>query len=297
MKFFSFVWHKLGSIHLTVVLCLLLTADLTVGYICLNRRTFLFSPLNDIGLGPWIKTYGVSNLAHTLWFFILLILLALLCINTFICTTDRVVSLMAKRANFSRRRLIFKFAPHIMHYAMIVILVGYLCSYLFAQVLDTRTLIPGVPFALPGTNTRITLIQLDSVYYQTDRLPAFEKRVLRPRAKLLISDGEHRRSVVLGCMRPLRCKGYGIFLKDFEPKMKEGGMNRRERVDLIVRKDPGVGLYLAGLLLFTIGLVMYLTEWAIYRKPDNRKISLYIDTVNNELQPVNYEPRTVNREP
>ena len=47
-------------------------------------------------------------------------------------------------------------------------------------------------------------------------------------------------------------------------------MNRRVRVDLIVRKDPGVGLYLVGLLLFTIGLAMYLTEWAFYRKPTAR---------------------------
>ena len=208
MKFFSFLWQKLGSIHFTVVLCLLLTTDLTVGYVCLNRRTSLFSPLNDIGLAPWINTYGVNNLTHTFWFFLLLVLLTLLCINTFICTTDRVVSLMAKRANFDRRRLIFKFAPHIMHYAMIVILIGYLCSYLFAQVLDTRTLVPGVPLALPGTNARITLMELDSVYYHSDRLPAFEKRVLRPRARLMVSDGEHRRSVVLGCMQPLRYRGY-----------------------------------------------------------------------------------------
>lgn len=270
MNMIRLVWSKLGSIHLTVILCLLLTVDLTVGYICLDRRTILFAPLNDIGLATWIQTYGKHNLTYTLWFFILLGLLTLLCINTFVCTTDRVVSLIARRNRFSGRRLFFKFAPHIMHYAMIVILVGYLCSYLFAKVLDSRTLIPGVPIGLPGTHAQISLIEMDSVYYRGDRLPAFKNRVLRPRARVQLVDGDRTQTAVLGCNRPLRFKGYSIFLKDFAPKKKGGAMNRRVRVDLSIRKDPGVRLYLAGIFLFTAGLAMYLTEWAMFHKVGSR---------------------------
>ncbi|WP_419658723.1 hypothetical protein Dvar_75630 [Desulfosarcina variabilis str. Montpellier] len=260
------VWNKLGSIHLTVILCLLLTADLTIGYICLNRRTILFAPLNDIGLATWIQTYGKSNLVYTMWFFVLLGLLTLLCVNTFVCTTDRVVSLIARRRHFRPRRLFFKFAPHIMHYAMIIILGGYLCSYLFSQVLITRTLIPDVPFNLPGTDARITLIELDPLYYKGDRLPAFEDRVLQPRAKLQIMDGDRQQSAMLTYNRPLRCHGYSMFLKDFNPKRKDGGMNRKVRIDLTIRKDPGVILYLAGIILFTVGMAMYLAEWMAVRK-------------------------------
>ena len=260
------VWNKLGSIHLTVILCLLLTVDLTIGYICLNRRTILFAPLNDIGLFTWIQTYGKSNLVYTMWFFVLLGLLTLLCVNTFVCTTDRVVSLIARRRHFSPRRLLFKFAPHIMHYAMIIILGGYLCSYLFSQVLVTRTLIPGVPFNLPGTDARITLIELDPRYYKGDRLPAFENRVLQPRAKLEIMDGDRQQSAILNYNQPLRCHGYSMFLKDFNPKRKDGGMNRKVRIDLTIRKDPGVKLYLAGIILFTVGMTMYLAEWVVVRK-------------------------------
>lgn len=268
------IWSKLGSIHLTVILCLLLAIDLTIGYICLNRRTILFAPLNDIGLATWIQTYGKYNLVYTMWFFVLLGLLTLLCVNTFVCTTDRVASLINRRRHFTPGRLLFKFAPHIMHYAMIVILSGYLCSYLFAQVLVSRTLIPGVPFNLPGTDARIILVELDPLYYEGDRLPAYENRVLQPRAKLRIADGNQQQSALLNFNRPLRCHGYSIFLKDFNPKRKDGGMNRKVRVDLTVRKDPGVKLYLAGIVLFTVGLGMYLIECMGLRKVTSKPLMM-----------------------
>ncbi|WP_231717158.1 hypothetical protein [Desulfosarcina ovata] len=257
----SRLWHKLGSIHLTVGVCLALTADLAVGYACLNRKTFIFQPLNDIGLASWIQTYGRHHFIHTAWFFILLGLLTLLAINTLVCTTQRMVWLVARRRHFRWYRFVFKLAPHIMHYALIVILTGYLCSYLFAQVLDVRTLIPGVAISLPGNSSaRIVMTDFEPVYYEADRLPAFKGRVLSPRAILQLIDASGQRRAVLTATRPLRFNGYGIFLKDFSPKKKDGGMNRCVRVDITIRNDPGVRLYLAGILLFSLGLAMYLME-------------------------------------
>ena len=55
-------------------------------------------------------------------------LLALLAINTFVCTTNRVVQLLAAKGSAGRMRLALKLAPHIMHYGLIVILAGYLAS-------------------------------------------------------------------------------------------------------------------------------------------------------------------------
>ena len=262
----KWIWDKLGSIHLTVVLCLLLTADLAWGYICLNRHTSLFRPLNDIGLVTWLGTYGRHNVAQTAWFFVLLGLLGLLCVNTFVCTTERVLWLVKRRHRFGPRRMLFKFAPHIMHYAMIVILAGYLCSYLFSQVLDTRTLVPGKTMTLPGTQLQITFTGFDPEYYQGDRLPAFKNRVLHPNAGLLLSDGQHRQSKTLSLNRPVRFNGYLIVLKSFSPKKSSGSMSRRQRISLSIRKDPGVRFYLAGVVLFTLGLLIYLIDWMTPKK-------------------------------
>jgi hypothetical protein len=263
---FKLIWHMLGSIHLTVVLCLMLTVDLAYGYICLNRNTHLFAPLNELGLTTWLATYGSHNLTYTAWFYLLLGLLTLLGVNTFVCTTDRVVGLIQRRKHFTGKRFFFKFAPHVMHYALIIILAGYLSSYLFAQVLDTRTLIIGTSMGLPGTNAKIALTSFEPEYYKDDRLPAFKDRVLKPKVFLRLFEENKQQTALLTCNHPIAFKGYSIFLKDFAPKLKSGGMNPRVRVDLIIRKDPGVQLYLAGILLFTAGLVMYLAEWGLVKK-------------------------------
>jgi hypothetical protein len=222
--------------------------------------------LNDIGLATWLHTYGRHNLAHTAWFLMLLALLALLCVNTFVCTTERVSWLVRKRERFGARRLLFKFAPHVMHYAMIVILAGYLCSYLFSQVLDTRTLVPGKSMTLPGTQAQITFSTFNPLYYHGDRLPAFKNRVMRPNAGLQLTDGEYRQFKVLSLNKPVWFKGYHIVLKSFSPKNKGGSMGKRVRISLSIRKDPGVWLYLTGVVLFTLGLFIYLFEWIIPKK-------------------------------
>jgi hypothetical protein len=258
-------WHKLGGIRLTVILCLLLMADLVWGYFCLKDRALLFAPLNDIGLIAWGRTYGRSHPMHTLWFFILLGLLALFCLNTFICTTDRMAVLLGRNTRMGARRLFFKLAPHLMHYALVLILTGYLSSYLFARVLDSRTLVPGSSMVLPDTAAQIAFVDFDPIYYRGRGRPAFENRVLQPRAHLSLTEGGIHRNAVLSLNQPVWFKGYGIFLKDFAPQTKMGGMSRRPRIDVSIRKDPGVRLYLAGILLFTAGLAVYLAEWIFYK--------------------------------
>ncbi|MFH0727802.1 MAG: hypothetical protein V2B19_15855 [Pseudomonadota bacterium] len=262
---FSFIWKKAGSIQLTVMLCLSLTADLTWGYVCLSRHTHLFSPLGDIGLMAWIETYGRYNPVYTVWFFILLGLLALLCVNTFVCTTDRVLLLLRSGAHFTRQRFFFKFAPHVMHYAMIVILLGYLCSYLFSEVLPRQSLVPGASLALPDTTAKIRFMSFEPEYYRGERLAFFDNWVIRPRARLEIEAGSMRQTAILSYDEPLRIKGYRLYLMDFAPK-KKGGMERRVRIDIGIRKDPGVWLYTAGMILFTLGLVLYLIDWIFLRK-------------------------------
>lgn len=259
------LWHQLGSVHLTVILCLLLALDLIWGYLCLKNRALLFAPLNDIGLPAWSATFGRHNLVHTLWFFILLGLLALLALNTFVCTTDRVAGLLERRTHLGPRRLLFKLAPHLMHYALILILTGYLSSYLFARVLDTHTLVPGASMALPVAGAHIAFDAFDPLYYQGGGLAAFKNRVLQPRARLSLTDGGFCRNAVLSLNRPVWFKGHGIFLKDFAPQTKGSGMTRLPRIDVSIRKDPGVRLYLAGILLFTAGLAAYLAEWIFFK--------------------------------
>ena len=263
------LWRKLGSIHVTVVVCLLLVIDLSVGSICLRRHTDLFQPMNDVGLWNWMQTYGLSNPAVSGWFFVLLILLTFLVINTFVCTTDRVAVLLRGHRHSSRSsrhmHLVFRLAPHVIHYAVIVMLAGYLCSYLLADVLPGRTLVPGASLSLPGTTARITYASFDPSFYTGDRLAFFNDWVIEPNIRLTLSDGKSTRSTTIAFNQPVRFNGYGIFLQDFNPR-KKGGMAPRYYIRLCLRKDPGVYFYFAGMLLFTLGLVLYLYPWLMLKR-------------------------------
>ena len=264
-SFFSVIWRRLGSINLTIILCLLLALDLTYGYICLNRNAHIFTPINDLGLTDWIKTYGQYNLNHTMWLFILIILLTVLCINSFACTTDRLIRLFKSSGSLSGLRFILGLSPHIMHYAMIIILAGYLISYIFSTVLDTRVLIPGSSMTIPGTEIKLTFDSMSPEYYEGS-IPSFEDRILKPNAKLFITEGNLSLDRLLNYNRPIMYKGYSIFLKSFRPNSKSSGMSSTQRIDLNIRTDPGVRFYMAGILLFVTGLLMYMADRFIYRE-------------------------------
>ena len=205
------------------------------------------------------------NLSHTMWLFILLILLTIFCINSFACTTDRLIRLFRSSGNFTRWRFFIGLSPHIMHYAIIIILTGYLISYTFSTILDTRVLTPGTSMVIPGTEIKITFDSISPDYYRGS-IPSFEDRILKPNARLAITEGNLCVERLLNHNSPVTYKGYSVFLKGFRPKSKSSGMSSTPRIDLNIRTDPGVRFYMAGILLFVAGLLMYLADRFIYRE-------------------------------
>lgn len=255
------IWEQTGNVKLTVGLCLALVADLAAGYFRLKGNAHLFAPMSEVGLRQWFATYGRHNLQTTAWFYILLILLAALVVNTFACTTERVIRLARSRP----RRLVFRLAPHAMHYAVILMLAGYLVSYLASQVVASCVLVPGRAVRVTGTGLRIELRTWRPEYYHYGRMPAYAGRVLRPRAELALSSGRAEKTAVLEATGPVRFGGYGIFLKNYGPKQK-GGMSSGIFLEVTIRRDPGLVFYFAGMSLFALGLVLYLYDRVVVKK-------------------------------
>jgi cytochrome c biogenesis protein ResB len=257
------IWHGLGNIHLTVIVLLLLAADLAWGFYCLKFNNVLFQPLNETGLSQWIRTYGINNLSDTIWFFLLLILLFVLCVNTFVCTTDKVALLLKNRSHYTdKTRYFLKFSVHIMHYALIIMLTGYLFSYLFSEVYPSKTLLPGGQVHLKSAGLTIFLSHLKLDYYEGQRLDYFENRVIRIAGHLKLRRKGETRCKVISCIRPVWFKGYVISIKKYAPAQK-GGMGQRTHLTLQIRKDPGLKFYFIGMGLFIIGLLMYVCQWGI----------------------------------
>lgn len=253
------IWRTLASIRLTVALCFLLTADLGLGYGSLRGNLEIFAPMSDVGLLEWARTYGAANLRPTAWFFAMTGLLALLAVNTFACTTQRVIGILTRYPK--RRELPFRLAPHLMHYAVLIVLVGDLGSYLFAASDPGRALRSGETMTLPnGATLRFERFAPETI--QGQRIDGFDGFVLRPNAHFTMRSAKDgvdggARSVILNFNEPIAVDGYGIYLAEFQPHKPGGGMGRAY-VQLIVRRDPAAVIYRFGMAVFVLGLGLYL---------------------------------------
>ena len=248
------LWRALGSIRLTVAACFLLTVDLGLGYLSLRESLEIFAPMSNVGLIEWVQTYGAANPAHATWFFVMLALLAALSVNTLVCTTERVVRILAARPAW--RELPFRLAPHLMHYAVLIILAGYLCSYLFAASDTGHALRPGESLTLPGGHAELHFHDFSPELLHGKRIDAFDGYVIKPNARVTVRSGENEYPTTLNFNAPIHVDGYGIYLSDFQPRKPGRGMGRNY-VSLIVRRDPSAIVYQLGMAVFVLGLGLY----------------------------------------
>ena len=251
------LWRALGSIQLTVALCFLLAADLGLGYLSLRENLEIFAPMSNVGLLEWINTYGAANPDHAMWFFAMLALLGGLSVNTFVCTTERVFLIL--RQHYALAELPFRLAPHLMHYAVLIILAGYGCSYLFSTSDTGRALRPGERLQIPGTEAALQFHEFAPELLKGKRVEAFDGYVIRPNAQLTIHQAGRTTPAVLNFNEPIHVAGVGIYLAEFQPRKPGGGMGR-SYINLILRRDPSAAIYRFGMLVFVLGLALYVFE-------------------------------------
>ena len=248
------IWRAAGSMDAMVALCALLTLDLGWAYFSLEKNLPIFAPMGDVGLRQWLFTYARHNLGECAWFLLMLALLVLLALNTFICTTGR-VALLIRRRNGKLRSL----GPHLMHYAVLVILLGYLLSYLLSSSYPGHALQVGASLDLPEGGGRITFLDTDPTVYRGQRLSDFNGYILDPGIRLRLEAAGEIREARLSFNSPIWFQGYDIHLIDFYPRKAAPRKSGRDfrRIKLIIRRDPSSAVYLSGLGLFFVGLLLY----------------------------------------
>lgn len=259
------LFQRLASVRLGVTIIMVLAIDLALGYFFVDGHTVIFEPLNQVGLWSWIATYGRINLVYSAWFFVFLILMVVLVMNTLCCTLLRLHRLWQHRHQ-GIRRFGFALSTHIMHLGMVIILAGYLASYSLTTVYPSITLTPEKQVNLNGTSLNLSLQEMDLPYYRGDRLPAtFIDRVITPTITVVASQGDHKRLLTLGLNKPAFFSGYSFFLQRFSPKSKSG-MTKARYIVLDIRRDPGVLLYFIGIAVFVVGMIGYIWFWQSSRR-------------------------------
>ncbi|MFZ5453865.1 MAG: cytochrome c biogenesis protein ResB [Thermodesulfobacteriota bacterium] len=261
------LWNFLGNLDLAVILLLAVSLHLLVGYFYFNAFPAVFRPLTHMMLPDWMLTVAWANLQVTWWFFTFLLLMTALGVNSFVCTTDKIAKIITNYASYPNGlRFMIRLSPHLIHYAVLVILVGHLTlvtvginSQHNILRLDSRVSLPGSPYHLQ-------LKKLDVRYYDKSAMIAYQGRAIDATADIAVADGRGRTEIIrLRFNQPCWHRGYSLHLDEFLPANKES-KRQEPYVELTIRTGPGIKIFFGGILLFLIGITFYLLQFARIRK-------------------------------
>lgn len=119
------IWRFFSSVTLTVVLAILIVIDSIWGSLIVKDNLETYRYIDQIILLPWLLKEGTRDFQITLWMFILIGLVFLFAVNTFICTVDKIYSILKNKLP------VRSFFPHIVHIGFLIALFGHLIGSLY----------------------------------------------------------------------------------------------------------------------------------------------------------------------
>lgn len=189
--------------------------------------------LNEMPLFAWL---GAAPLSASWWLWGTLVLLALLVLNTLLCSVEAV------RKRYGKSGLITLVAPQLMHAGFLLIVLAHLLSAK-GGAKQGMQLYEGSDLRFPGGGS----VVVEAIEVETDP----RGMPLDYRARVRVVEGGTARPVVVRPNGPLFHGGLGIYLKHAEPFPVP-------TVFVEIHREPGAGWALVGALLFTAGNVMLL---------------------------------------
>lgn len=226
------------SLKTTVWTLLALIGFFFIGAYMMPMHRDVFGPMNDLLLFPWIERIAAANPWQTWWFFASCAALVLLTINTIVCSIQAVIG------RWSRRDVLLRIAPQVIHVGFLFILLAHLLGagwgYRLSGFMPQGALAQGLPEgrALHLVEVRV---EVDQKGFPTDWSASV----------VLYESGVKVTSGVLGPNRPLFYKGMGVYLKNID-------FSRGPAAILMVNRDPGAVWALVGGILFMLGSAVLL---------------------------------------
>ncbi|MFQ5737036.1 MAG: cytochrome c biogenesis protein ResB [Thermodesulfobacteriota bacterium] len=138
------LWRFFASIRLTIVLAALICVDAAWGSILTMGNPAFYRGLDARILLPTLLEHGMEYPRLTLWIFILILLVGLFAVNTVVCTTDKVCSIVKARRPWQA------FFPHIVHIGFFIALLGHLAGNAWGFKSYGHTVFKGSTIEVPG---------------------------------------------------------------------------------------------------------------------------------------------------
>lgn len=191
------------------------------------------SGINEMPLFAWL---GAAPFALTWWLWGTLALLALLVVNTLLCSVE------ALRRRAGKSGPVALLAPQLMHLGFLFIVLAHLLSA-SGGAHEALQVEEGAVIGFPdGSTVRVAAL---------DAVPGPMGMPSDYRAQLLTASGGRETAVTVSPNHPLFHGGFGIYLKQVELVPYRAAL-------LEIHREPGASWALVGALFFTAGNVALL---------------------------------------
>src|SRR3990172_869408 len=137
------IWNFFASTCLTVVLSILICMTAAWGSVLVIANPGFFQSLDRTVLLSRLFGLGKQYPSLTLWIFVLIFLVFLFAINTFVCTVDRLYTVIKTKSPFRY------FLPQVVHIGFLVALIGHLAGSLFGFRSYGNIAVKGKVIAVP----------------------------------------------------------------------------------------------------------------------------------------------------
>jgi hypothetical protein len=207
------------------------------GVIIIPKTMQLYTNIIDTILLSWLRQ---SSPAATWWVLGVVITLALLAVNTIVCTADSLI----KRVG--RKELMKALSPQVVHIGVLLILLGHFLTSVSG--LRSEAVLPD------GGIYKIT----DAISFRVDSIlvePAPRTGVRWDVRGEWLKDGKEMKWASVRPAAPSYYKGIWLVIKSADRVKNDAGILAMQTI-LMARRDPGVLWAGAGALVFAIGCVM-----------------------------------------
>ncbi|MBI5656602.1 MAG: cytochrome C biogenesis protein ResB [Geobacter sp.] len=191
------------------------------------------SAINDVPLFIWLTR---APAAETWWLWVTVAILALLALNTVLCSIESL------KAKWQRGSFLARIAPQVMHLGFLLIVLAHLLSA-YGGFKDGGPLPEGGSFTFPD-GSRVEIVRLDAQVGPMGMPLAFS-------ATLRHATPAGERHAVFSPNHPYFYQGFGLYLKQVE-------LFPAKMALVEIHREPGAGLALAGALFFTAANLMIL---------------------------------------
>jgi cytochrome c biogenesis protein ResB len=223
------IWRVCVSIELCLGLLALICIFMAAGSFLLTGD--YAAAINSMPLLVWLREVPVGV---SWWLWLTVILLALLVLNTILCSSDTLWS------RWGRAGWPSLFAPQLIHVGFLLMVLAHLISAYggyMQQIVVSEGMVAQLPdgkqFGVAGIAVDMTPMGMPTSF-SSELVPNLNN----PAERTTISPNH-----------PWFFGGYGVYIKQVE-----GGLSNRALFE--IHREPGAGMALAGALVFTMGNVL-----------------------------------------